>query len=252
MLPLCAGERDRVRPVRAALRRLADRQVPARRAVPGRLADDAAPRAVRAARRRTASSTALDRLREEADARGVVDGRRSRSPGCSQPRRHRRGVRAEPRRAHSIRSSSRARLVTLACRPRPHRLVLPMTVRVLDEHDVRQLLPMGECIDVMADALASLARGEVHNPLRFVVRPPGEASLMGLMPAHRGGDRAALGAQDGRDLPRQQRARPRLAPGLRRALRRRDGRDARAAERRRDHRGPHRRRLRCRDAAARA
>ena len=63
-----------------------------------------------------------------------------------------------------------------------------MTVRILDEHDVRRLLPMGECIDVMAEALASLARGEVHNPLRFVVRPPGEASLMGLMPAHRGGD----------------------------------------------------------------
>ena len=63
-----------------------------------------------------------------------------------------------------------------------------MTVRILDEHDVRRLLPMDECIDVMADALAALARGEVHNPLRFVVRPPGEASLMGLMPAHRGGD----------------------------------------------------------------
>jgi len=63
-----------------------------------------------------------------------------------------------------------------------------MSVRVLDEHDVLQLLPMGECIDVMAEALASLARGEVHNPLRFVVRPPGEASLLGLMPAHRGGE----------------------------------------------------------------
>jgi len=47
---------------------------------------------------------------------------------------------------------------------------------------------MGECIDVMAEALAALARGEVHNPLRFVVRPPGEPSLMGLMPAHRGGE----------------------------------------------------------------
>jgi ornithine cyclodeaminase/alanine dehydrogenase-like protein (mu-crystallin family) len=63
-----------------------------------------------------------------------------------------------------------------------------MTVRVIDEHDVRRLLPMGECIDVMAEALAALARGEVHNPLRFVVRPPGEPSLMGLMPAHRGGE----------------------------------------------------------------
>jgi ornithine cyclodeaminase/alanine dehydrogenase-like protein (mu-crystallin family) len=63
-----------------------------------------------------------------------------------------------------------------------------MTVRILDEHDVRQLLPMDECIDAMAEALAALARGEVHNPLRFIVRPPGESSLLGLMPAHRGGD----------------------------------------------------------------
>ena len=63
-----------------------------------------------------------------------------------------------------------------------------MSIRVLDEHEVRRLLPMDECIDAMADALASLGRGEMHNPLRFVVRPPDEPSLMGLMPAHRGGD----------------------------------------------------------------
>jgi ornithine cyclodeaminase len=60
-----------------------------------------------------------------------------------------------------------------------------MSVRILDEHDVRRLLPMDECIDVMAEALASLAREELHNPLRFVVRPPGVPTLMGLMPAHR-------------------------------------------------------------------
>jgi ornithine cyclodeaminase/alanine dehydrogenase-like protein (mu-crystallin family) len=60
-----------------------------------------------------------------------------------------------------------------------------VSVRILDEHDVRRLLPMNECIEVMAEALASLARDELHNPLRFVVRPPGEQTLMGLMPAHR-------------------------------------------------------------------
>jgi ornithine cyclodeaminase/alanine dehydrogenase-like protein (mu-crystallin family) len=60
-----------------------------------------------------------------------------------------------------------------------------VSVRILDEHDVRRLLPMDECIDVMAEALASLARDELHNPLRFVVRPPREQTLMGLMPAHR-------------------------------------------------------------------
>src|SRR6476660_10180778 len=53
---------------------------------------------------------------------------------------------------------------------------------------VRSLLPMDECIEVMAEALASRARGEVHNPLRFVVRPPDAPSLMGLMPAYRGGE----------------------------------------------------------------
>jgi ornithine cyclodeaminase len=60
-------------------------------------------------------------------------------------------------------------------------------VRILDRDDVTRLLPMSECIDVMAGALAALARGEVHNPLRLVVRPPAEQSLLGLMPAHRGG-----------------------------------------------------------------
>jgi ornithine cyclodeaminase/alanine dehydrogenase-like protein (mu-crystallin family) len=61
-------------------------------------------------------------------------------------------------------------------------------VRILDEHDVRRLLPLDECIPAMEGALAALARGEVHNPLRTVVRPPGEPSLLGLMAAHRGGE----------------------------------------------------------------
>jgi ornithine cyclodeaminase/alanine dehydrogenase-like protein (mu-crystallin family) len=68
-----------------------------------------------------------------------------------------------------------------------------MSARILDEHQVRQLLPMDECIDVMAEALASLERGEMHNPLRFVVRPPDEPSLLGLMPAHRGGEAKVWG-----------------------------------------------------------
>ncbi len=63
-----------------------------------------------------------------------------------------------------------------------------MTVRVLDEAEVRRLLPMPECIDLMADVLGGLARDELYNPLRFVVRPPADPSLMGLMPAHRSGD----------------------------------------------------------------
>jgi ornithine cyclodeaminase len=62
-------------------------------------------------------------------------------------------------------------------------------VRVLDAQDVRRLLPMADCIDLMAEALGGLARGEAFNPLRPIFRPPNEASLMGLMPAHRGGEK---------------------------------------------------------------
>ena len=61
-------------------------------------------------------------------------------------------------------------------------------VRVLDEHEVRRLLPMDDCIEAMAAALTALEEGSVFNPLRFVIRPPDEPALMGLMPAHRSGE----------------------------------------------------------------
>ncbi len=61
-----------------------------------------------------------------------------------------------------------------------------MKVLVLSEHDVKELLPMERC---MGDALAALARGEVHNPLRQAIRAPGAPGLLGLMPAWRGGER---------------------------------------------------------------
>jgi ornithine cyclodeaminase/alanine dehydrogenase-like protein (mu-crystallin family) len=63
-----------------------------------------------------------------------------------------------------------------------------MSVLVVPEHDVRRLLPMDECIDAMDEILRALARGELHQPLRFVTRPPGAGSLMGFMPAHRSGE----------------------------------------------------------------
>jgi ornithine cyclodeaminase len=50
---------------------------------------------------------------------------------------------------------------------------------------------MGNCIDLMSDALSALARGEVTNPLRSVVRPEGAGHFFGLMPAYRGGGDAA-------------------------------------------------------------
>lgn len=45
----------------------------------------------------------------------------------------------------------------------------------------------------MSDALASLARGEVFQPLRTIVRPPEARGLLGLMPAYRDGENGAFG-----------------------------------------------------------
>jgi ornithine cyclodeaminase len=64
---------------------------------------------------------------------------------------------------------------------------------VLAHDDVKRLLPMEDCIELMAEVLADLARGAVWQPLRFVVRPPDEPSLMGLMPAHRSQPQPAYG-----------------------------------------------------------
>jgi ornithine cyclodeaminase len=62
-----------------------------------------------------------------------------------------------------------------------------MSVLVLNQEEVERLLDMEGCIEAMADALGSLARGEVQVPLRFIVRPEDGTSLLGLMPAHRAG-----------------------------------------------------------------
>ena len=48
---------------------------------------------------------------------------------------------------------------------------------------------MPGCMAAMERALAALARGELHLPLRPVVEPPGESHFLGLMPTFRGGDR---------------------------------------------------------------
>lgn len=63
-----------------------------------------------------------------------------------------------------------------------------MKLLVLSEHDVSELLTLEECIGVMEDALAALARGEVYNPLRQKVHAPGAPGLLGLMSAWRAGE----------------------------------------------------------------
>jgi len=57
-------------------------------------------------------------------------------------------------------------------------------ILVLAGHHVHELLPYAECADVMREALAGLARGQIQQPLRTVVRPRDAAGFMGLMPAY--------------------------------------------------------------------
>lgn len=68
-----------------------------------------------------------------------------------------------------------------------------MKILILNHDEVVALLPMKECIALMREALVKLAQGEVHQPLRTIVRPPDAAGVMGLMPSYVGGEQAAYG-----------------------------------------------------------
>ncbi len=65
-----------------------------------------------------------------------------------------------------------------------------MKILVLAGHHVRELLTYRECADVMREALAELARGQIQQPLRTIVRPRDAAGFMGLMPAYSPADHA--------------------------------------------------------------
>jgi ornithine cyclodeaminase/alanine dehydrogenase-like protein (mu-crystallin family) len=64
-----------------------------------------------------------------------------------------------------------------------------MSAIILSEAEVTEHLTMPECIEAMEQVLGALARGEAHMPLRSVLRGPGSAGMLGLMPAYRGGER---------------------------------------------------------------
>jgi len=66
-------------------------------------------------------------------------------------------------------------------------------ILVLTHSEVEQLLPMPDCIELMAQTLVSLSRGEMLQPLRMVVRPAESRGLLAMMPAYRQGENAAYG-----------------------------------------------------------
>jgi ornithine cyclodeaminase/alanine dehydrogenase-like protein (mu-crystallin family) len=54
---------------------------------------------------------------------------------------------------------------------------------ILSQSDVDRLLPMRDCIELMASTLASLARGDAVLPLRTVIRIPESRDAFAVMPA---------------------------------------------------------------------
>jgi ornithine cyclodeaminase len=54
-------------------------------------------------------------------------------------------------------------------------------IRVLNRADVRRLLPMADCIDLMETAMRAVSDGSAVLPLRSLLRMPGDIGAMGQM-----------------------------------------------------------------------
>jgi alanine dehydrogenase len=61
-----------------------------------------------------------------------------------------------------------------------------MQTLMVNHKEVEQWLPMGECMDVMAETLKMLSRGNAVNPLRHAMWLPDKSGLIGMMPAYLG------------------------------------------------------------------
>ena len=61
-----------------------------------------------------------------------------------------------------------------------------MKVLMVNQSEVQQLLPMDECMDVMADTLKTLSEGNAILPLRPVMWLPEKVGALGMMPSYLG------------------------------------------------------------------
>ena len=62
-----------------------------------------------------------------------------------------------------------------------------MGVIIITQEEVPRLLPMEECVEVMAQTLKTLAQGDAILPLRSLIRLPDQSGLLGVMPGYLGG-----------------------------------------------------------------
>jgi alanine dehydrogenase len=59
-----------------------------------------------------------------------------------------------------------------------------VNILIVNQTDIAHLLPMRDCIDVVADALGALSRGDAVLPLRQVLRLPDSKNAFAVMPAY--------------------------------------------------------------------
>jgi len=70
---------------------------------------------------------------------------------------------------------------------------------VLQESDVRALLPMPDAIGLMTDALRAYSTGGVAQPVRLAMAVDPHAGYLALMPAHLRGGRGGPPQRQGQD-----------------------------------------------------
>jgi ornithine cyclodeaminase len=71
------------------------------------------------------------------------------------------------------------------------RNVLPSPLMlIISQSEIPALLPMDECMTVMADALATLSRGDAILPLRPMLHLPRERGILAMMPGYLGAPEA--------------------------------------------------------------
>jgi ornithine cyclodeaminase len=61
-----------------------------------------------------------------------------------------------------------------------------MQVLIVNQSEVRRLLPMKECIDLMAETLSAVERGQAVLPLRSKLILPEHVGVLGMMPSYLG------------------------------------------------------------------
>ncbi len=93
---------------------------------------------------------------------------------------------ANPSVRHSARSALEALELRSVVRPTLGARRAKSLVKVLfiNEQLVRELLPMGVCIGLMRDVLATFSGGGAVQPLRTLLRLPDGTGLLGLMPGY--------------------------------------------------------------------